>query len=48
MCSIPQKTFPKILLGQVWRVIPIHDWLELVLANCPTINPRNRIYPKKI
>ena len=48
MCSIPQKTFPKILLGQVWRVIPIHDWLELVLVNCPTINPENGIYPNKI
>ena len=33
MCSISQKTFPKILLGQEWRVIHIHDWLELVLAN---------------
>ena len=36
MCSIRQKTFLKILLGQVWIVIPIHDWLELVLVNCPT------------
>ena len=34
MCSIPQKIFSKILLGQEWRVIPIHDWLELVLVNC--------------
>ena len=48
MCSIPQKTFPKILLGQVWRVIPIHDWLELVLVNCPTSNPENWIYPNKM
>ena len=35
MCSIRQKTFSKILLGQVWRVTPLHDWLELVLVNCP-------------
>ena len=48
MCSIPQKTFPKILLGQVWRVIPIHDWLELVLVNCPTCNPENGNYPNKL
>ena len=48
MCSIPQKTSPKILLGQVWRVIPIHDWLELVLVNYPTINPGYGNYPNKI
>ena len=48
MCSIPQKTFPKILLGQVWRVIPIHDWLELVLVNCPTFDPGSGKYPKKL
>jgi hypothetical protein len=27
---------------------PIHDWLELVLVNHPTINPGDGIYPKKI
>ena len=48
MCSIPQKTFPKILLGQVKRVIPIHDWLELVSINCPTIYPEKGIYPNKM
>ena len=48
MCSISQKIFPKILLGQVWRVIPIHDWLELVLVNCPTSNPENGNYPNKM
>ena len=48
MCSIPQKIFSKILLGQVWRVIPIHDWLELVLVNCPTINAGSGKYPNKI
>ena len=48
MCSIPQKTFSKILLGQVCRVIPIHDWLELVLVNCPTFDPGKGKYPNKI
>jgi len=48
MCSIPQKTFPEILLGQVWRVIPIHDWLELALVNLPTSNPKKGNYPNKI
>ena len=48
MYSIPQKTFSKILLGQVLRVIPIHDWLELVLVNCPTSNPENGNYPNKM
>ena len=47
MCFIPQKTFSKILLGQVWRVIPIHEWLELVLVNCPTINPKMGLIPIK-
>ena len=45
MCSIPQKTFPKILLGQEWRVIPIHDWLELVLVNWPTTILKMGIIP---
>ena len=31
-----------------WRVIPIHDWLELVLVNCPTSNPENGNYPNKM
>ena len=48
MCSISQKTFPKILLEQVWRVIPIHEWLELVLVNCPTSNPENGNCPNKM
>ena len=48
MCSIPLKTFPKFLLGQVWRVIPIHEWLELVLVNCPTSNPENGNCPNKM
>ena len=48
MCSIPKKTFPKFLLGQLWRVMPIHDWLELVMVNCPTSNPEREKYPNKI
>ena len=48
MCSIPKKTFPKFLLGQLWRVMPIHDWLELVMVNCPTSDPENGNYPNII
>ena len=48
MCFIPQKKFSKILLGQVWRVIPIHDWLELVLVNCPTTILKMGIIPIKL
>ena len=48
MCSIPQKIFPKILLGQVWIIIPIRDWHELVLVNCLTFDPGKGKYPKKL
>ena len=48
MCTISKNTFPKILLGQLWRVIPIHEWLELVLVNCPTSNPEKGNYPNKM
>ena len=48
MCSIPQKIFPKILLGQVWIIIPIRDWHELVLVNCLTFDPGKGKYPNKM
>jgi len=47
MCSVCQKTFLKILLRQVWRIISINDWLLLVLVNCQPLVLDQGIIPIK-